>query len=111
VACARAVGHRSGQTLGITPTESPVEWFGLLTIIVLGEVVFGVVAGLSGAEHDLRTIVTGLVALVVGFGFWWIYFDVVGAVYRIVMAGAIATWMVSYCPITLSIAAAGAGVI
>ena len=24
------------------------------------------------------TITTGMIALVIGFGFWWIYFDLVG---------------------------------
>src|SRR5947209_4274098 len=42
----------TGEILGIPPTESLVERFGLFTIIVLGGVVFGVVAGLSAAEHD-----------------------------------------------------------
>ncbi|MBV9281393.1 MAG: low temperature requirement protein A [Chloroflexi bacterium] len=102
---------RVGQTLGITPTDSLVERFGLFTLIVLGGVVFGVVAGLSAAHHDVTTIVTGLVALVVGFGFWWIYFDVVGGRLPQHDGRAIATWIVSHCPITLSIAAAGAGMI
>jgi hypothetical protein len=58
----------------IVPTDSLVERFGLFTIIVLGEVVLGVVAGLSGADRDLKTIVTGMLALGLGFGFWWVYF-------------------------------------
>jgi low temperature requirement A protein (LtrA) len=49
--------------LGLTPTDSLVERFGLFTIIVLGEVVIGVVAGLSAAERDAKTIVTGMLAL------------------------------------------------
>ena len=63
--------------LGLTPTDSLVERFGLFTIIVLGEVVIGVVAGLSAAERDARTVVTGMLALWLGFGFggstsiWW----------------------------------------
>ena len=69
---------RVGIAQGILPTESLVERFGLFTIIVLGEVVFGVVTGLAGAEPDALTIVTGFLALVIGFGFWWIYFDLVG---------------------------------
>jgi len=105
------LGSRAGHTLGITPTESLVERFGLFTIIVLGEVVFGVVAGLSAAKHDVTTIVTGLVALVVGFGFWWIYFDVVGGRLPNSDGRAVANWIVSHCPITLSIAAVGAGMI
>ena len=57
--------------LGLIPTESLVERFGGFTIIVLGEVVLGVVAGLSAAEPDATTIVTGMLALWLGFGFWW----------------------------------------
>jgi low temperature requirement protein LtrA len=73
--------------------------------------VFGVVAGLSAAKHDVQTIVTGLIALVVGFGFWWIYFDVVGGRLPSSEDRAAAYWIVSHGPITLSIAAAGAGMI
>ncbi|HEV2918177.1 MAG TPA: low temperature requirement protein A, partial [Actinomycetota bacterium] len=40
--------------LGLTPTDSLVERFGLFTIIVLGELVIGVVDGLSGAERDAK---------------------------------------------------------
>jgi low temperature requirement protein LtrA len=101
----------TGETLGIPPTDSLVERFGLFTIIVLGEVVFGVVAGLSAARHDAGTIVTGLVALAIGIGLWWTYFDVVGGRFPKSDRRAVATWVVSHCPITLSIAAAGAGMI
>jgi len=61
----------TARYLGVPRIRSSmlVERFGLFTLIVLGEVVFGVVAGLSAAKHDVPTIVTGLVALVVGFGF------------------------------------------
>jgi low temperature requirement protein LtrA len=51
---------RSSRGLGLTPTDSLVERFGLFIIIVLGEVVLGVVAGLSVAERDAKTILTGL---------------------------------------------------
>ncbi len=105
------LGPKAGRTVGITPTDSLVERFGLFTIIVLGEVVFGVVAGLSAAEHDASTIVTGMIALVVGFGFWWIYFDVIGGRLPKSDGRALADWMVSHGPITLSIAAAGAGMV
>ena len=43
-----SLGHPAvGLSRGLRPTESLVERFGLFTIIVLGEVVFGVVDGLS----------------------------------------------------------------
>jgi len=68
---------RVGLSRGMTPTDSLVERFGTFVIIVLGEVIFGVVEGLSLANRDLETMVTGMIALVVGLGFWWIYFDLV----------------------------------
>jgi low temperature requirement protein LtrA len=97
--------------LGVTPTDSLVERFGLFTIIVLGEVVLGVVAGLSAAEPDVKTIVTGMLALWMGFGFWWIYFDLVGRRLPRADGGALSNWVMSHLPITLSITAAGAGMV
>ena len=102
---------RVGLGRGMTPTDSLVERFATITIIVLGEVVFGVVDGLSQSKHDVTTISTGLIALVVGFGFWWIYFDVVGGKLPKPDGRALANWMLSHYPITLSIAVAGAGMV
>jgi low temperature requirement protein LtrA len=103
--------RRSRAGLGLTPTDSLVERFGLFTIIVLGEVVIGVVAGLSAAERDARTIVTGMLALWMGFGFWWIYFDLVGRRPPRADGGALSNWVMSHLPIALSITAAGAGMV
>jgi low temperature requirement protein LtrA len=97
--------------LGLTPTDSLVERFGLFTIIVLGEVVLGVVAGLSVVERDAKTILTGLLALWLGFGFWWIYFDLVGRRLPRADGGAVSNWVMSHLPITGSITAAGAGMV
>jgi low temperature requirement protein LtrA len=104
---------RSGVGLGrgMTPTDSLVERFATLTIIVIGEVVFGVVEGLSRSTRDVTTISTGMIALAVGFGFWWIYFDVVGGKLPKPDGRALANWMLSHYPITLSIAAAGAAMV
>jgi low temperature requirement protein LtrA len=105
-----SLGRRRTFRDAVAPTESMVERFGLFTIIVLGEVVIGVVDGLSHATTDALTIVTGLLALGIGFGFWWAYFDVVGR--RLPRRGArIAVWMMSHLPITMAIAAAGAGMV
>jgi low temperature requirement protein LtrA len=101
---------RGPQAEGILPTDSLVERFGLFTIIVLGEVILGVVTGLSAAGPDLLTIATGSLAMIIGFGFWWIYFDLVGR--RLPRSGGtIWTWMLSHLPIQLSIVAAGAGIV
>ena len=102
---------RIGLSRGMTPTDSLVERFGTFTIIVLGEVVFGVVNGLSHTDHDIRTISTGMIALVVGFGFWWIYFDVVGGRLPKSDGRALANWILGHHPVALSIAAAGAGMV
>jgi low temperature requirement protein LtrA len=101
-----AVAHE-----GLPPTDSLVERFGLFTIIVLGEVIFGVVDGLSTADRDGLVIVTGMAALGIGFGFWWIYFDLVGRRRPRNDGGPLVTWMLSHLPITLSIAAAGAAMV
>jgi low temperature requirement protein LtrA len=104
---------RSGLAMeqGLPPTESVVERFGLFTIIVLGEVVFGVVDGLSTPERDAITITTGMIALVIGFGFWWLYFDLVGRRLPRRARGGVANWLVSHLPITLSITMAGAAMV
>jgi low temperature requirement protein LtrA len=107
-----ALAHPAvGLSRGLRPTESLVERFGTFTIIVLGEVVFGVVDGLSVSERDVKTITTGIVALVIGFGFWWIYFDLVGRRPPRAMDRALASWLLSHLPITLSITAAGAAMV
>jgi low temperature requirement protein LtrA len=103
--------HRSRAGLGLTPTDSLVERFGLFTIIVLGEVILGVVAGLSEATRDATTIATGMLALSMGFGLWWIYFDLVGRRLPKANRVALANWVLSHLPITLAITAAGAGMV
>ena len=65
---AMAIGPARTSTLGASSSESLVERFGLFVIIVLGEVMVGVVTGISEAERDSRTIATGMLALIIGFG-------------------------------------------
>jgi low temperature requirement protein LtrA len=96
-----------GLHRGMPPTESLVERCGLFTIIVLGEVVFGVVGGLSSVERNVKTITTGMIALWIGLGLWWIYFDLVGRRLPRNDGRAMANWLLSHLPITLSTAAAG----
>ncbi len=104
---------RRGDTvlsLGTIATDSLVERFGTFTIIVLGEVVLGVAAGLVSVERDVFTITVGLLALWIGFGFWWIYFDLVGR--RLPRNGpALTNWVLSHFPIALSVVAAGAAIV
>ena len=86
----------SDDWLGIRPTDSMVERYGLFIIIVLGEVVFGVVDGpqggrlpdgrdgCSGAQHRLR--------------FWWSYFDYVGRRLPRPDGGSLALWLYGQLP-------------
>jgi low temperature requirement protein LtrA len=92
-------------------TESLSERFGLFIIIVLGEVVVGVVGGLTETDRSARTIATGLLALGISFGFWWTYFDFAGR--RIPRPGprTRAVWMFSHFPLALATAAVGAGMV
>jgi len=98
-----------GDGLGIG--DSLVERFGLFVIIVLGEVVVGVVDGLRNAERDPLTIATGLLALAIGFGFWWNYFDLMSKRHPRNDQTGIPLWMVVHLPLTLSIAGAGAAMV
>ncbi len=104
---------RSGTAMSraMPPTHSLVERLGLFTIIVLGEVVFGVVDGLSSSEGEAKTITTGMFALTIGFGFWWIYFDLVGGRLPHGEGSSTVRWLLSHLPITLSITAAGAAMV
>jgi low temperature requirement protein LtrA len=102
---------RIGMSEGVVATISLVERFGAFTIIVLGEVILGVVEGLSGAQRDLITIGTGSLALIVGFGYWWIYFDLIGRRMPRDDRGVLSIWMLSHVPITLSITATGAAIV
>ena len=99
---------RQGPDIAFTPTDSLVERFGLFTIIVLGEVVVGVVTGLSEVERTVEAMATGMIGLAIGFGIWWTYFDYVGG--RRPHTGT-AAWVASHLPITMSIAASGAAMI
>ena len=106
-----AASAESVFSLGVRPTDSMTERFGLFTIIVLGEVVVGVVDGLSGVTRDLLAVTTGILGLTIGFGIWWTYFDFVGRRLPRKRSRDSAQWMYSHLPITMGIAAAGAAMV
>jgi len=54
------------------------ERFSLIVIIALGESIVAIGTGLH--ELDAGTVVAALLGLVVAFGIWWAYFDVVAIV-------------------------------
>jgi low temperature requirement protein LtrA len=102
--------HTEGFGDGVT--QSLVERMGLFTIIVLGEVVVGVVSGISDAEHrDLLTIATGMVGLTIGMGMWWNYFDMLGRRVPGQRGRRLAGWLYSHLPLTMGVAASGAAMV
>jgi low temperature requirement protein LtrA len=98
-----------GARVGIS--SSAVERFDLFIIIVLGEVVVGVVTGLSVSPHDATAIATGIVGLTIGFGLWWTYFDFVGRRRPRDAPGYRSVWMFSHLPIAMAITASGAAMV
>ena len=100
-----------GAAAVLTITDALIERFGLLIIIVLGEILTGVVGGLASQPVSAITITVGLVAVVVGFGAWWTYFDFAG--HRPLLEGQAAElrWMFSHLPLTAAVAAMGAAMV
>jgi low temperature requirement protein LtrA len=92
-------------------SDSLVERFGLFVIIVLGEVIVGVVDGLSNTERDPETVATAMFGLIIGFGLWWVSFDLTGRRRPRADPGGGPIWIASQLPLTLSIAAAGAAMV
>jgi low temperature requirement protein LtrA len=99
------------RAAALTITDSLTERFGAFIIIVLGETLTGVVGGLTGQPVTALTMVVGLVAVVVGFGAWWTYFDFAG--HRCPRPEPVASlqWMFSHLPLTAAIAAMGAAMV
>jgi low temperature requirement protein LtrA len=95
----------------LTITDALVERFGLLIIIVLGEILTGVVAGLARQPIGAPTLSVGLVAVVVGFGAWWTYFDFAGQRPPRPTTTASLQWMLGHLPLTAAVAAMGAAMV
>jgi low temperature requirement protein LtrA len=93
-------------------SSSVVERFGLLTIIVLGEVIVGVVSGVAGHPH-LSWLAGGsaLLGMLIAIGLWWIYFDFVSGHAPIPRIGMRLLWIYLHLPITMGITAVGAGIL
>jgi low temperature requirement protein LtrA len=93
-------------------SPSAVERFGLLTIIVLGEVIVGVVQGVAG-QHHLSWLVgaTAALGMLIAIGVWWVYFDFVSQHRPIDMPSKTFGWMYLHLPMTIGIVATGAAVL
>ena len=97
--------------LAYTSSLSAVERFGLLTIIVLGEVIVSVVRGVS--EHSQLSWLVGITAvlgMLVAIGLWWVYFDTISQHQPINTQSKTLSWMYLHLPLTAGIVATGAAV-
>ena len=99
------------QAAALLVSDSLTERFGAFIIIVLGETLTGVVAGLSGEPVGGLPLAVGLVAVVVGFGAWWTYFDLAGQRRPRPERQASLRWVLGHLPLTAAIAAMGAAMV
>ncbi len=88
------------------------ERFGLFTILVLGESIAAVVAGLGHFDWSPLPTMTGALAIGVATALWWLYFDNVnGSVVRreadTARAWRPTVWLYSHFPLAAAIAASG----
>lgn len=110
VECVILIFWRRTPSYGVV-TDPMVERFGLFIIIVLGEVVIGVVNGLTDTERSTLVTTTGLLGLAIGFGFWWNYADLVSGRLPREAGHFLATWIFTHLPMAMAVAAAGAGTV
>jgi low temperature requirement protein LtrA len=88
------------------------ERFGLFTLIVLGVTVSTMVEGIANLEWiDLRLAIFGVLAIALGFGMWWVYFDFVGRRPFKPNIWISYAWAYLHVPLFLGIIAAGAGLL
>jgi low temperature requirement protein LtrA len=99
------------QAVALLVTDALIERFGTITIIVLGETLTGVVAGLAREPVNGLTLAVGLVAVVVGFGAWWTYFDFAGQRLARQERAAGVQWTLGHLPLTAAVAAMGAAMV
>jgi low temperature requirement protein LtrA len=99
------------QAAALIVSDALTDRLGAFIIIVLGEILTGVVAGLSSQPISGITLAVGLVAVVVGFGAWWTYFDFAGGRRPRPERRASLQWILGHLPLTAAVAAMGAAML
>jgi low temperature requirement protein LtrA len=95
-----------------TISPSINERFGLLTIIVLGEVIVGVIGGIAGQHHlEWQTGIIAVLGMLIAIGIWWLYFDLVASHTPKKSTFSEFSWAYLHLPLVISIAASGAAVL
>jgi low temperature requirement protein LtrA len=92
------------------PSKLP-ERLGLMFIIVLGESIVGVVAGMS-REHSviLGELTTAILGIILSFSLWWIYFDFVGRRSPRSSIGWVLAWAYLHLLLVMAVTAGGVGI-
>jgi low temperature requirement protein LtrA len=90
------------------------ERMGLFIIIVLGESVLEVVAGVQSMEFDIYSMLLLGLGLSIPFSLWWLYFDNVdGAPIRALREkgriGVYSLWLIGHFPLVVAITSVGVG--
>src|ERR687885_590977 len=90
------------------------ERMGLFTIIVLGESVLEVVAGVSSTKFDVYSMSLLALGLSIPFSLWWLYFDSIdGAPIRALREkgkfGVYSLWLFGHFPLVVAITSVGVG--
>lgn len=87
------------------------ERFGLFTIIVLGEAIISVAAGVSGTEWGWRAGLAAIVGFGLAVALWWIYFEFANtcAVRQGWQTNSAPVYLYGHLPIALAIVTAGIG--
>ena len=84
------------------------ERFGTFFIIVLGESVVAVVAGVSGFEFTVESWIVASLCFVITLALWWIYFDLADT--SVVGRGALGlVYVYAHFPLLAGVAAFGEG--
>lgn len=108
------INPKAQEQIDLTSPVSPsfVERFGLITIIVLGEVIVGVVGGLTGSHHlEWNTAIIGLLGGLIAIGLWWVYFDLISHHLPIQNTKNIGAWYYLHLPVTIGITTIGASLL
>jgi low temperature requirement protein LtrA len=105
-----AMPPRAWSALGGAPVvvSHLTERFGTFFIIVLGESVVAVVAGVAGFEFSFESWVVAGICFVIALCLWWIYFDLADT--SVLGRGVLGVvYMYGHFPLLAGVAAFGAG--
>lgn len=93
-------------------SSSLIERFGLITIIVLGEVIVGVIQGVASYANMTYEIgITAALGMLIAIGLWWLYFDTVSI--STPRKGYLnqTAWLYLHLPLIIGITATGAAIL